>query len=195
MAGVFTQGLVKYDDRKREYTSNLQGLCFTLCLVWTVIYIVFRDFWNQAFSLTTVQMLAMLVMIWASAVFNFWSIRERVETRDKALVAVTMTVTILQPALGVLLVVNAEDKVTARILGIAVVRLAMYSVLFIKHMLQERRFFVAEFWKHALHFNLPLIPHYLSLVVLSSSDRIMIQSMVSSNVAGIYNLANSVSQL
>ena len=73
-SGVYTQGLVKFDNQRKKYSSSLQGLVFTLTCVWTVVYALFYEFWNSVFSLTTVQMLAMLVMIWATAAFKFWSV-------------------------------------------------------------------------------------------------------------------------
>ena len=76
--GVYTQGLVKYEEQRAVYSSSLQGLTLTLCLVWTAVYLVKRDFWNSLFSLTTVQVLAILVMIWATAAFNFWAAERRV---------------------------------------------------------------------------------------------------------------------
>ena len=42
-------------------------------------------------------------------------------------------------------------------------------------------------------FNLPLVPHYLSMSVLSGADRIMIRNMVAAREAGIYNLAYNIS--
>ena len=56
-----------------------------------------------------------------------------------------------------------------------------------------KAFFSKKFWKYALLFNIPLVPHYLASTVLNSADRIMIQEMVGSSEAGIYNLAYSVS--
>ena len=50
-----------------------------------------------------------------------------------------------------------------------------------------------KYWKYALNYNLPLVPHYLSQTVLNQSDRIMINSIVGSSAAGIYSLAYSAS--
>lgn len=194
-SGVYTQGLVKFEEHRREYSSSLQGLVLTLVLLWTVVYLAFRDFWNTVFSLTTVQMLAMLVMIWATAVFNFWSVEQRVDFRYKALVAVTIVVSIAKPLIGIIFVLLAEDKVTARILGLALVELIAYVAFFFIQMWRGKKFFSAKFWRYALGFNLPLIPHYLSLTVLSSSDRIMINNLAGESQAGIYSLAYSISQI
>lgn len=193
--GVYTQGLIKFSDSRKEYSSSLQGLSFMLSLVWTIIYLVFRDFWNGLLGLTTVQMLSMMVMIWATGVFQFWAGEQRVEYKYVKLVAVTLAVSLAKPIVGVIFVINAQDKATARILGLALVELIGYSGFFFVQMKRGKVFFSAKFWKHALMFNIPLIPHYLSQSVLSSSDRIMIKEMVGSSEAGIYGLAYSISQI
>ncbi|MDE5916568.1 MAG: hypothetical protein K2G62_00390, partial [Oscillospiraceae bacterium] len=63
--GVYTQGLVKFSNERDVFSSSLLGLTTSLTVVWTAIYLCFHNFWNNIFSLTTVQMLSMLVMIWA----------------------------------------------------------------------------------------------------------------------------------
>ena len=191
--GVYIQGLVKFEDKKKEYTSALQGLCLTSVCVWTVIYLIFHDFWNRLFSLTTVQMTAMILMIWASSVFRFWAAQQRVELKYIKLVTITIIVSIAKPLIGIFCVVFAEDKVTARILGLAAVEVVAYTALFFKHMTEGKVFFSKKIWKYALCFNLPLIPHYLSQSVLSGADRIMIEKMTGEAEAGIYSLAYSVS--
>lgn len=191
--GLYMQGLVKFDNKRRQYSSAMQGLCLTLVVVWAVVYLMFRNFWNELFSLTTVQMTAMLVMVWTSSAFSFWATEQRVDYKYLKLVAITLLVAVAKPALGVFLVLHAEDKVTARILGLAVVELAIYTWLFFAQMLRGRQFCSRHIWKYALMFNLPLVPHYLSGAILNTSDRIMIEKMVSASAAGIYSLAYSVS--
>lgn len=194
-SGVFVQGLVKFDDEKSVFASSMQGLTLVLSVAWALIYTVSHDFWNNLFGLSTVQMYAMLVMIWAAAVFNFWSIDQRVNYTYRRLLLLTLTVSVLRPALGVFLVISAQDKVTARILGMAAVDLAAYTGLFIAQMRRGKKFYSARFWRYAIMFNLPLIPHYLSGVILNSADRIMINNMVGASQAGIYSLAYSLAQV
>ena len=187
------QGLVKFDDERNVFSSSLQGLTLILAIAWTLIYLLFHDFCNAVFSLTTVQMLAMLLMIWSTSAFNFWASEQRVTLNYRKLVIVTLLVSFAKPVLGVILVLHSDDKVTARILGLAIVEVAGYIWLFIAQMKRGRRFYSGKFWKYAVMYNLPLIPHYLSQTVLSSADRIMINDMVGESSAGIYSLAYSVS--
>ena len=59
-SGAYTQGLVKFESQREEYASSMQGLLISLCTGWSIIYILFRDFWNRIFGLTTIQMLSLI---------------------------------------------------------------------------------------------------------------------------------------
>ena len=191
--GSYTQGLVKYDDQRTRYASSMQGLTLTLCVIWSMIYCIFKSFWNALFGLSTTQMLAMLLMIWATAVFNFWAAEQRVLLNYVKLVVLTIIVSIAKPVLSIILISLSDDAVTARILGLTIAEIAGYSGLFVVQMKRGKCFFDKFFWKRAIVLNAPLILHYLSMVVLSSSDRLMISEFVSDEKAGIYSLAYQIS--
>ncbi|MBR0341466.1 MAG: oligosaccharide flippase family protein [Oscillospiraceae bacterium] len=193
--GVFVRGMVKYKDEKEQFASSLQGLSIVLVAVWSVVYLIFSKQINQYTGLTTVQMVLMMITIWMTAVFTFWSVEQRVNLEYRMLVIITAIVSIARPALGIILVVNTSEKVTARILGIAAVDFIAYIGLLISQLRRGKVFYSRKFWKHALSFNVPLVPHYLSQTVLNSADRIMINSMVNASAAGIYGLAYSISQI
>ena len=194
-SGVYAQGIVKFEDERDQFTSSLQGLGLTLILAWTIVYLSFHTFFNNIFSLTIVQMICMFMMIWANGSFNFWSMNQRVDFKYNKLVVMTIAASIAQPLLSIILIKQSIDKVTARILGMTIVQLSMYSWTFLSQIQKGRRFFYKKFWSYALKFNIPLLPHYLSLTILSSSDRIMIKKMVGSSEAGIYSLAYSVAMI
>ena len=76
---------------------------------------------------------------------------------NRALVIATLLISLAKPMVGILLVLNSEDKVTARILGLMLVELIGYSFAFIVQMRRGKKFCSLKFWKYAVVFNLPLI--------------------------------------
>ena len=194
-SGIYTQGLVKFEKNKERYSSSLQGLTLTLVIVWTGIYFIFHDQVNKLLHLSTIQMVALFVMIWTSAVFNFWASAQRVQYKYQRLVILTIIVALAKPLLGIFLVMHFEDKVTARILGLAGVELVCYLGLFLSQMKKGKVFYSKEIWKYGLSLSIPLIPHYLSQTILNNSDRIMIEKMVGTSSVGIYSLAYSLSMI
>ena len=192
---VYTQGLIKFDKERNIFSSSLQGLTLTLTIGWTIIYILGKDLWNYLTGLSTVQMLAMLCMIWATSAFNFWAAEQRVNLTYKKLVFLTIAISIAKPVIGIIFVYISSDKVTARIIGIMLVEVIGYLGLFISQMKRGKAFYSAKFWKYSLLFCIPLVPHYLSQTVLNGADKIMIKNMVGDSESGIYALAYSLSQL
>lgn len=190
--GVYAQGLVKFSEDKNVFSSSMQGLSTLLSIFWALIYLLFFNKWNKLFGLNTIQILSMMIMIWTTQIFNFWAAEQRVLYKYKNLVILTLIVSIAKPVLSILLIEIAEDKVTARIISLMLVEVVCFIGLFISRMRRGHSFFNKSYWKYALLFNIPLIPHYFSQTVLNSADRIMISKMVSDNAAGIYSLAYSL---
>lgn len=129
-AGVFLQGIVKQENKDR-FASAMQGLSFVLTILWSIIYCIFHDFFNKVTSLTTIQMVAMLSLIWTTGVFGYWSVEQRMENRYKPLIIITLLTSLLKPTTGIILVIVSTDKVTARILGLALIELIFfYGVIY-----------------------------------------------------------------
>lgn len=192
-AGVYARGLVKFKSDRAVFSSSLQGLSLLLVVLWSIVYFAFLTFWNDLFSLTTAQMSFMFLIIWSTAAFGFWSRDQREDFKYRNLVIATIVMALAKPLLGIVLVVLADDKVTAWIFSLAVVEVVVCAIPFWSQIHEGKKFFSAKYWKHALMFNIPLIPHYLSTTVLNSADRIMIGKMVDEASAGIYGLAYSIS--
>lgn len=194
-AGVHIQGLVKFNQERNVFSSSMQGLSTMTISAWLLVYLILHEFWNRLFALTTVQMLCMFVIIWSTAAFSFWANEQRVTYTYRPLVIVSVAAALLSTALELLFVCRYEDKATARIVGCALANLLCYGWCFVNQLKKGKTFFSKRFWRYAFGFNLPLIPHYLSQVVLNSADRIMIERMVGDSEAGIYTLAYSLALL
>lgn len=192
--GVFMQGLVRYDNDRDEYTSALEGLTTTLGLLVLAIYLPFRSFWNGLVGMNTFLMVMVIISSWATALYGFWSARQRVDYKYKMLLALTVLSSILKPLTGIIGVLLTDSfKVEARVGTLVAVEVLVYGWSLFYYMKKGKKFYDREFWKHAIRFNVPLIPHYLSQSMLSQSDRVMIRRIVGKSQAGIYGLAYQVS--
>lgn len=49
-----------------------------------------------------------------------------------------------------------------------------------------------EYWKFALKISLPIIPHGVGQIILSSFDRVMITNYIGSTAAGLYSFAYTI---
>lgn len=193
-AGVYTRGLVKYEEDQDRFSSSMLGLSTTCIFIWSILYAMFHNTVNRLLDLNTVLMCAMLLEIWAHAAYQFWSNRERVNYRYKKLVVLTIAYVILRPLLGVVCVLQVEEQyqVEARVLTTLLVNMVLFTGLYIVITKKGKLFFHKEYWLYALKFNIPLLPHYLSQVVLNQSDRLMINHICGPTQTAYYTVAYTI---
>lgn len=193
--GSFQTAMVKYEDRRSEYISSIQGICMLLSCIFLLIYLPFREIWNRIFELPTFLVLLMVSEIIFSTSTQFWMGRNRFEFKYKSVVAVTLLTSILSPVLAFILVSCTEEKGYARIIGYALINILVGVLIFIQNTKKGKKLFDKEFWSYALRFNIPLIAYYLSQVIFNQSDRIMISHMVGTSEAAMYGVAYNLAMI
>lgn len=193
--GGYIVGLTKYNNDRDRYTSSVQGLGFTVTSIALMIYLAVPDWINRVTGMNFGLTLMIFVLLYTMPAISFWTARQRVEYHYQAAVAVTMISSLLIPILGVRVALSTDHKEYA-IIGARVVVQGIIGVcLMIVNCGKQFCFFHKEYWKRSLRFNVPLLPYYLSTVLLNSSDRIIIQNLVGKAQAGIYGVAYSASMV
>lgn len=193
--GVFTQGMIKNYKDKNTFSASFQGLTFFMLVLWLFIYILFNDFFHTLTGLSAKEILVMLVTSWVIAAYGLWAAEQRIEYKYRTLIITTSLSSFLGPILGILFVELFNDKVFGRILATLLVNLIVFFLPICSQFFNGGKIFCFKYWRYAFFFNIPLIPHYLSQNILSNSDRIMIEDIVGSSEAGIYNLAYSIAMV
>ena len=192
-AGVFNNGMTKYPDDRSRYISSMQGLSTVVTLVLLALYLPFQNVINEFTGLSTVLMLIMFAEFLTVPAVMFWSARQKYEFKYVALFIYTLIVSVLSPGISLLAVVFSDEKGIAKIMAVALVNICAGLFFYIFNIIKGRKLFIEEYWSFAFKFNLPLIPHYLSMVVLAQSDKIMIEKMFSEREVAIYSVAYSFS--
>lgn len=193
--GGFMVGLTKYDTDRDRYTSSVQGLGFTVTSIALLIYLAIPKIIDRVTGMSFGLTLLIFALLYTMPSITFWSARQRVEYRYQAVVAITMTSSILIPILGVAAAVTIDHKEYAVIGARVIVQGVIGLVLLFANCHKHFCFFHKEYWQRSLRFNVPLLPYYLSTVLLNSSDRIIIQNLVGKAQAGIYGVAYSASMV
>ena len=187
--GVYNNALTKYPESRDRVTSSMLGFCTTLTSVMIVVYMLFREYINELTKMSTPITVLLFLEILILPSYYFWSSKERFEYKYRKLIIVSISMAILSPLLGVPAVILSAEKGYARIITAVLSQVVIGVFLYISIMRKGKLFFDKSNWKYALAFNLPLLPHYLSSMVLNQSDRIMIDQMCGTDKAGIYGLA------
>ena len=191
-AFVFSKGMVKYNEDRDTFELSLQSLNLTITAGLFCLYLIIHNIVNQYTGLNTIIMVLMFLQIAVEPSIHYWTARNRFEYKYKHVVVVTIGIALSNLILGILLVLLLPDPALARILSIVVVAVIFGSFFIISIIKKANRIFSTKYWKYALAFNLPLIPHFLSASILNQSDRIMISQMIGKPEAAIYSVAYAI---
>ena len=191
-AFVFSKGMVKYSEDRDGFELSLQSLNLTITAGILGVYLILQTFINEFTGLSTVIMLLMFLQIAVEPSIQYWTARNRFEYKYKHVVGATIGIALSNLILGVILVLLLPDPALARILSIVIVAVLFGSVFIISITKNANKGFSTKYWKYALAFNLPLIPHFLSASILNQSDRIMISQIIGKPEAAIYSVAYAI---
>ena len=95
--GCYSQGIVKFEADKERFTASMQGLSFALVAVWMIVMRLFDSAFTNLTQLPSGQLTLMLILIWTSGVFSYWSTYQRTQMRVRALIILTITGDIVYP--------------------------------------------------------------------------------------------------
>lgn len=191
--GGYVVGLTKYEDDKDTYTSSMQSLSILITTISLIIYLLFSNSINSLTEMDLTTTLILFAILYAMPAIQFWTVRKRTEYKYLSVLLVISLSSLLCVLFGVLSALFYERKDVAIIASRAAVDGIIALFLIIITYRKKFVFFKAKYWNRALRFNVPLLPYYLSTVLLHSSDKIIIRNLIGQAQAGIYGVAYTAS--
>lgn len=190
--GVFNNGMTFFEEDRDCFVSALQGLSTTIAIITLLVVLIFRNQISNTLGMPQSIVVCMFLSYIFLPAFEYWNSRIKFEYRYRPLLIATFVYSAITIIIPLVVVLNTKEKGEAKILS-QIVALTLFSIFFYFWNFQKgKKFFVWKYWKYVLLFNLPLIPHYLSNILLGQSDRIMIAKMCGNSQAGIYSVAGSL---
>ncbi|MCM1458714.1 MAG: oligosaccharide flippase family protein [Bacteroides sp.] len=190
---VYNKCVIKYKEKIWEFTSSILVLTTLISVfVCGLIYNNF-SFISNMIQIPKEVVLFILVDSVFMPAFNYWAITQRYEYKYKGIVALSMFQTILNPIVGVILVLNLNGSGAARCLSIVIANCIVNIPVYVWILIKGKCAINFKYWKYALYSTIPLLPHYLSQILLNQMDRIMVGNICGSSYAAIYGVAYSVS--
>lgn len=195
-AGVFNNGLSDYKEDRDTYSFSMLVLSNIITIVFSIAIIFLYPYIKDYLQLDLELIILMCFIYLVQPAYSFWYTRQRYEFRYKnVLIASTLSAFVSQTVAILCLVFMPGDKVYLRILGLEIPLIIFYIIFYFILCYKSKFKIKTKYWKEALLFNLPLIPHYLSTYLLSSSDKIMISHLISDSATAYYSIAHSVASI
>ena len=195
--GFYMRGLVINNEDKNKFTSSMIGLTGTLCMGGFCIYLVFKKYINVLTEMNTYLFCIIFTQIFFTSIYSFWLNHKRTEYEYKPIVVLTVLYAVFYPILSIVMVLSSKSnfQVEGRMTATIGINILLYTGLLFSMCVKGKQFYNKEYWKQAIIFSIPLIPHYLSQIVLNQADRIMIGKYCGLAKAGYYSLAYSLAMI
>jgi O-antigen/teichoic acid export membrane protein len=190
--GVFYVVMVKFPEEKDNFTSAMEGLTIALCTVSFAIIYLSTFIFGDWLSIGIAQYGAMCIELIGYGIMLLWSLRMRYDYEYRSLLLMTVAYsvgTIFFPVLGVIFCPSWLSPAAAKNWCSAIASFIVGMVALLSSLKKSNHLYDLKHWKYAVSFNVALVPHYLSNVILVQSDRIMIAAIISEAAAAIYNVA------
>lgn len=192
-----TNAKYKYKERFEEYVSSAVLLTGISTVSWIVLANVLYNLYGGFVDLPRTVINILLLHCFGSAMLQFFNSYVSLSYRVKAFLKLTMINALSNMALSIVLLLTFfnNSRFLGRVIGAAfpLFAIAVYIVLwFFK---KSKPTVNVQYWKFGLRYSLPIIPHGISQVILSSFDRIMIDGMIGSFSAGLYSFAYTINSL
>ena len=84
---VINNGMVKYEQDRDGFLSSIQLLATAVTALFLAVYLLFADFWNGVFELSTPLMLIMFAQFLFEPAYQMWLQRNRFTFRYQRAVA------------------------------------------------------------------------------------------------------------
>lgn len=193
--GTFNKAMVKYEEKRDSYISSIQYLTFAVSVLLSVVFVIFHyqiESWT-GYGLKFILLLCVHLILYPS--LQYWSQKQRFLFAYKGLVAVTLINSLASIGLGVAFVLLSDDKGFTLVAVTVAVQAIINIILFCSLAKNGKTVYNKEYWHWTTVTAIPLIPHYLSEILLGHADRLMINQLCGLGQAGIYNIVYQISMV
>lgn len=171
-----------------SYIFSMVCLSVFFVIFWIVVCNVFSSFFVSILGIDSYYINVMLIYLATLPAVNLYLARERYFFEYKKSVQLSIILSLATALVSVFLVVIMEDKLRGRILGYSIPTIIIGTAIII-WLVHKGMKISYVYWKYALPVCIPFIPHSLSLIVLSSVDKIMVTRVCSPEENALYSLA------
>lgn len=185
-----TFGELREHERYKYESSILSLMTLSYLLCGMFVFICSGPLATKL-KLTPIVVCLCVASSYGRSILSFANTKYTYEFKALKNLLLSVVSTGLTLGLSVLLILkrNGDANYLGRIWGITLGNILPAAVLLVLFIMQGKTLYKKEHWSFCLSYSVPVIFHSLSNIVLSQSDRVMLQQIGSNSMVGIYSLA------
>ncbi len=168
-------------------------LTFSIFVLFSLAYPILKRFIELPYNVV----LLMFAGILATAPLSIWNMLQRFTYKYKKLVLVTLVIVSIQMFGGIYFVslVPENEKAFQRILWLVLPSAIAGYIIYGSFACKAKKVFALKAWKETFKLQIPIVISNLSMVLLLSSNRIIINMYDSAKEVAIFSVAYSIGQI
>lgn len=187
----------EYKEKYNEYVSSIIIIVLMNTVLWMIIANVFYGGFNRWLNLSRPIVNILVLHCFGTALLQFFNSYASLNYSVKEFLKLTSINALSSMGLSIVLILTIfkSSRLNGRIIGTALplICIAIYVVIYFFK--KCRPLINLDYWKFAIRYSVPIIPHGISQVILSSFDRIMIKDIIGAAEAGLYSFAYTIYSL
>lgn len=176
-----------FPDKLEQYMSSVAVVCISFTAVVYGVVLLFPAFFCNLFSMEMPMIHIMFVYMMFYPALTLFQGRNSADFRYKISTALSLTSALLAVGVSIPLSYLFPDQLFGRALGNNGVYIVLCAVLFV-YILCKGRTVKLEYIRYGLRLSLPLVPHIVSMYVLSASDKLVIQRLCGDEAVAFYSI-------
>jgi O-antigen/teichoic acid export membrane protein len=192
--GSIANAKIKYNDDKMDaYLSSVMTLSVISFIIILSGGIIANKFLSEILGLRSDLVVLLIIQSFASFGIAFYTAKLIQYKQAEHSTVLSLLVSISSTVLAIIFLLSAsENRYVVKIYANAIPTIIIGVVIVCLVFFKGRKAYDKTYWNFCLTLTLPLILHGAGGLVLSQSDRVMLQRMSGESVAGIYSFAYSV---
>ena len=187
----------KYEGKLESFISSIILLILLSTCIWTIFGNIFFFGFEEWFGFDRVILNCLIIHALGDALIQVYTgyLSLNYSVRSFFKMSAFNAIFSLLGSIVLIVTVFSEKRYIGRIIG-SVIPMGIIGVVIIIYFFRlAKPKYNGEYWRFSLRYSLPIIPHGISQVILSTFDRIMVKNMVSSDAAGLYSFSYTISTL
>lgn len=183
-------------DDFKEFFSTTMILSGSLCLFFSLIFLLFRAKIGHLLKLDGLLVCLMVPLIWINIISSSFGQVFAAKKESKIIAATQSIRSYLGFGIAVCCILLLNEK---KYIGVVLGTLITGTLMSVWWIWKLREYFIFTFKKSALvyilKYSLPMIPYFLSGLILSQFGRVMVANYKGFSAAGLYSFASNIGGL
>lgn len=182
------------EDDMGSYILSVLAVNTVVTLIFYALFLIFPTLYCDIFKVNRLCINIMFLYLLTVPAFNLICTWQRAYYKYKTFVVLTALISVGAVVMSLAFVLVAADKLTARIVGQYLPGILVGGALFAYIIARGKKVKLAH-CRYVLQLCVPLLPHLLSLFILTSSNMVVLSWLCGSEAAAVFSVANSAANI